>query len=229
MLLLTTPMQAFVPTGIVMLAFRKRWTARWAAVHGFAYQRKTGWPVPDWNFPPFSNRSACRFRVRDGMRGSVGGFAASFFHVTWLANYKVSVGPRSRNVFVLRLPRALPRLSVGVSFDSGKGDSVQFESAHFNDRFFVYCADPVFAHAVFTPRTVERLVELKWSGGATTKFEIVGDLLVAISTAGNLPNQIGDIFEIMRIIADGVPRFVWNDYGTTVPQGNRGMQERIGA
>lgn len=215
-LVLVTPVLAFGPAGIVVKAFRKRWTARWAKAHGFVYHRAAGWPVPDWDFPPFDIGRARRFRVRDGMRGTIGGYPASFFHLTWLNNNKINVSTHYRNVFVLELPAALPRLTMGPTLDLSTGDRVEFESADFNEHFVVHSSNPAFAHAIFTPRTIERLVDLgrRSPAARVAKFEIAGDQLVGVTIVGNRSQEISAVFEVMRIVAEGIPRFVWTDYAT---------------
>ncbi|WP_067707442.1 DUF3137 domain-containing protein [Nocardia yamanashiensis] len=226
-LLLATPALAFLPSGLIVKSFRKRWTAEWAAANGFRYRRASDWPVPVWDFPPFNIGRARRFRVRDCMEGRAGGYPASFFHVTWLHNNRINVSTHYRNVFAITLPAALPRLTMGITLDSTTGDRVEFESADFNDRFSVYCSKPAFAHAVLTPRTIDQLVHLTKSHGSAvmlTKFEIVGNLLVGITTLGNRPHEIGGVFDAMRVVADGIPRFVWTDYGTLTPDSTLAFQ-----
>ncbi|MFE9580967.1 DUF3137 domain-containing protein [Nocardia sp. NPDC006044] len=212
-LLLATPFLAFLPSGVIVKLFRKQWTARWAEQHGFSYQRAADWGVPAWNFPPFTIRRARRMRVRDAMQGRVGAYPASFFHLTWLNNNKINVSTHYRNVFVLDLPTALPRLTMGPNFDTTAGTRVEFESAEFNGKFAVYSSNPAFAHAVFTPRTIDRLIELGRREPAVllTKFEITGNQLVGVTTLGNRPWEIAAVFDVMRVIADGIPRFVWSD------------------
>ncbi|MFC9895056.1 DUF3137 domain-containing protein [Nocardia sp. NPDC127579] len=216
LLLPATPLLAFLPSGVLVKAFRKRWTAQWAEAHGFFYQRSADWPVPQWDFPPFTIGRARRFRVRDAMRGPLGRYPASFFHLTWLHNNWINVSTHYRNIFVLELPGTLPRLTMGPNLDTTAGDRVLFESSDFNEQFSVYCANPAFAHAVCTPRTIERLVELGRRSPAAklTKLEIVGNLLVGVTTLGNRPPEIGEIFDLMRIVAEGIPRFVWLDHAT---------------
>ncbi|TCJ93276.1 DUF3137 domain-containing protein [Nocardia alba] len=222
-LLLATPALAFLPAGIVVKAMRKRWTARWADEHGFDYQRAAAWPVPEWDFPPFTIGRARRFRVRDAMRGRIGRYPAGFFHLTWLNNNKINISTHYRNVFVVDLPAALPRLTVGLTSDLTTGDRVEFESADFNERFFVHSSNPAFAHAIFTPRTIEGLVHLglRSPAASATKFEIVGNQLVGVTILGNRPHEITTVFEAMRIVADGIPGFVWTDYATPLTRSAR--------
>lgn len=224
-LLPATPLLAFLPSGLIVKSFRKRWTARWAEQHGFSYERAVDWPVPAWNFPPFTIRRARRMRVRDAMQGRVGAYPASFFHLTWLNNNKINVSTHYRNVFVLELPTALPRLTMGPNFDTTAGTQVEFESADFNDKFSVYSSNPAFAHAVFTPRTIDRLIDLGRREPAVrlTKFEITGNRLVGVTTLGNRPWEIAAVFDAMRVIAEGIPRFVWSDSTTTATAPERNV------
>lgn len=214
-----TPLLAFVPSGIIVKSFRQRWTSKWAQENGFRYLRAADWPVPAWDFPPFTIRRARRFRIRDTMEGTVGDYPARFFHLTWLHSNRISVSTHYRNIFVLTLPAALPRMTMGVTLDGTTGGRVEFESADFNDHFTVRSANPAFAHAVLTPRTIDQLVNLaRRHGGAVmlTKFEIFDNLLVGVTTLGNRPHDLTGVFDAMRVIADGIPRFVWTDYGTPV-------------
>ena len=213
-LLIVTPIFAFVPSGMIVKYRRRTWLTSWADAHGFAYQRDPGWPIPAWDFPPFSTNRARRQRIRDGMTGSFGPYPASFLHLTWINNNKVQASTHYRNVFIMTMPVALPRLTLGVTLDMSTGPTVQFESAVFNDRFHVQCADPRFAHAIFTPRTIDALLECSRTSGAVTmsKFEFAGNQLVATSTLGNRPGQISEIFTAMRIIIDGVPHFIWREF-----------------
>ncbi|MGW0246398.1 DUF3137 domain-containing protein [Nocardia goodfellowii] len=222
-LLPATPFLAFLPAGVIVKSRRKRWTRRWAEQRGFTYHPDAGWAVPTWNFAPFDISRARRMRVRDAMQGTVGAYPARFFHLTWLNNNKINLSTHYRNVFVLELPTPLPRLTMGPNFDTTAGTQVEFESAEFNDKFAVYCSNPAFAHAVFTPRTIDRLIDLGRGVPAIrlTKFEIAEDRLVGVTTLGNRPREIGAVFDAMRVIADGIPRFVWSDHAVPLVDSER--------
>ncbi|GAB35879.1 DUF3137 domain-containing protein [Gordonia otitidis] len=214
-LLLGTPFLAFLPAGVIAKLSQRRWAREWAQANGFAYFPETNWPVPTWDFPPFSTGRARAKRVRDGMSGMVGTHPATFFRYTWINNNRVQITTHQRSVFVLRLPTALPRLTLGTTMDLSTGKRVEFESEDFNSRFFVHSTDPGFAHAVFTPRTIDALMSLRKARGAllVTKIEIAGSELVATSTMASRPEAITAVFEVMRIIADGIPRYLWIDRG----------------
>lgn len=224
-LLLGTPILAFVPSGVIIKCARRRWVREWASANGFHHLPESGWPLPPWDFTPFSVGRARRKRVRDAMTGRIGEYPATYFHYTWLNNNRVNLTTHYRNVFTLGLPAALPRLTMGVTIDTTTGERVLFESADFNERFSVYSTNSAFAHAVFTPRTIERLTELGRTSGAVimTKFEIVGDSLVAVTTLGNRPHQISEVFAAMALIADGIPRFIWTDFGVSASPGERSV------
>lgn len=212
-LLIGTPLLAFVPSGVIVKAKRASWMRSWAAAQGFTYVDRPSWPIPDWNFPPFSTTRARRRRIRDGVTGTVDGRPAHMFHYTWWNNNRIQFSSHYRNVFVLDLPTALPRLTLGVNIDTTTGDRVAFESADFDRDFHVYSTDQAFAHAVFTPRTIDALLELRRQSTAVmlTKFEIVDDRFVATTTLGNRPADITAVFTAMHLIVDGIPHWVWTD------------------
>lgn len=54
------------------------------------------------------------------------------------------------------------------------------------------------------------------AAASVTKFEIVGNQLVAVTILGNRTREISTVFEVMRTVAEGIPRFVWADYATSV-------------
>lgn len=216
-LLVATPLLAFLPAGVILKVMRRRWTRAWATANDFTYRRDPQWPEPQWEVPPFSVRRARRKRIRDGVTGWRGAYPARYFHYTWWNNNRVQVSSHYRNVFALRLPAALPRLTLGINIDTSSGDRVLFESSDFNDRFMVYCPDAAFAHAVFTPQTIDALLTLSRRDAtlALTKFEILGDEFIAITTRGNRPVEISQVFDALVTIADGIPRFVWRDRGVS--------------
>lgn len=215
-LLVGTPLLAFVPSGVILKLARTRWTEQWAATHGFVHHRRVDWQLPQWDFPPFSIGRARRRRIGDAMTGVIADYPARFFHYRWVNNNRVQLTTHYRNVFVLRLPAALPRLTIGITTDLGVGDRITFESEDFNNRFSVHSHDPTFAHAVLTPRLMDDLLTLSRTGGTVmlTKFEIVDDELVAITTLGNRPEQISQVFVALWVIARNIDDFVWQRWGT---------------
>jgi hypothetical protein len=219
-LVVATPLVSVVPAGVIVSVRRRSWVTAWARDHGFTHEAHPPWPIPTWDFPPFSTGRARRRRITDGMRGQVGAFPAYYFHYTWWNDNKVQFTSHQRNVFVLTLPAALPRLTVGANLDRSPGDLVHVESAEFDRKFAVQCHDARFAHAVFPPRTIDALVTRTARSPviAFTKFEIIGDLMVGVSMRGSRPGDITDIFDVMHTIVAGIPHFIWVDHGSSPPR-----------
>ena len=219
-LLIATPILCFVPSGFLVKVSQRSWTTAWARAHGFDHEPKPAWPLPQWNFPPFSTSRARRKRLTNGMRGRVGRFPATYVHYSWWNNNRIQFSSHYRNVFVLELPSALPRLTIGPTTDMSVGGRVEFESADFAQKFSVASKDHRFAHAVITPRTINALVDLsrRSTAAAVTKFEIADEFLVGVSPLGSRPPQITEIFAAMHAIAEGIPDHIWADRSRAVTQ-----------
>ena len=215
-LLVATPILSVVPSGVVVSVRRRAWVSSWARDHGFTFEVRPSWPIPAWDFPPFSTGRARRRRITDGMRGRVGALPAHCFHYTWWNNNKIQLSSHQRNVFVLTLPATLPRMTIGPNLDRSPGGRIRFESWDFDRRFAIFCHDHRFAHAVFGPRTIDALLTRTTESPvvATTKFELVDNLLVGVSTRGNRPRDITDIFDVMHMIVSGIPHFIWAEHGS---------------
>lgn len=211
---LATPLFAFVPAGVVTRLRRPAELAAWAGAHGFALVNRPDWPAPALDIAPFTIARARRGRVRTGMTGRVGDFDAWYIHYTWLNNNWIQWSTHYRNVFALRLPKSLPPLTIGPTISPGAGATVAFESITFNEQWWVSCPDPVFAKAAITPQTMDRLLALDLPVTATTRIAIVGNELVAISLAGNRGSDITRQYSALRIVAEGIPRYVWEEYGS---------------
>lgn len=208
-----TPLLAFVPSGVLIRLLRRRELATWAAAHGFAVHDDPGWPVPGLDIAPFTIARAHRKKVRTGMTGRVGDFPAWYVYYTWVNNNWVQFSTHFRNVFALRLPMSLPPLTIGPTISPDAGSTVAFESIDFNEVWWVTCPDPAFAKAVVTPRTMDRLLALDVPITATTRIAIVGNELVAISISGGRGADITRMYSALRIVAEGIPAFVWKEYG----------------
>ncbi|MCV7171781.1 DUF3137 domain-containing protein [Mycobacterium manitobense] len=207
---LATPLLALVPSGMIIAGLRRREMRAWSRAHGFVHHRRPDWPVPQFDVAPFTVGRARRRRVADGMTGTVGRHPAWFIHYTWWNNNWFTVTSHFRNVFALTLPRALPALSIGPTIDPGAGSTVPLESIDFNDVWAVATRDERFARAVITPATMDRLLALDLPVTANTRISIVGRELLAISIGGNRGSDITRIYTALRIIADGIPPYVWD-------------------
>ena len=209
-----TPLLAFVPSGVVIAALRRHEVKSWAHAHGFSYLRRPDWAVPQFDVAPFNIGRARRKRIVDAMTGTVGNHPAWHMHYRWLNNNRIQVSRHYRNVFGLTLPSALPPLSIGPTISTSSGKTVRFESIDFNDKWWVTCPDERFAKSAITPQTMDRLLALDVPVAANTRIVIVGRELVAISMAGNRGSDIARTYAALRIIADGIPRYVWDEWAT---------------
>lgn len=210
---LASPLLAFVPSGIIVSALRRREKQRWARAHGFVFHDRPDWPLPQYDVAPFNIGRARRRRIVDVITGRVGQFPVCQLHYRWWNNNKVQFSSHFRNVFTLTLPQALPPLSIGPTISPDAGKTVRFESIAFNEVWSVVCPDARFAKAVITPRTMDRLLGLDLPVTANTRIVIAGHDLVAISVGGNRGSDITRVFSALQIIAEGIPDYVWDEFG----------------
>ena len=121
-------------------------------------------------------------------------------------------------VVALGMPCALPELHVGpegVFSRIGKAIGVQdieLESEEFNRRFRVRCPDPKLATDILTPRTMETLL-----ANGKIRFRLVGADAVAYESGLLDPVEVLRAAHVLSAVVDGVPSFVWRDYGLTAP------------
>lgn len=210
---LATPLFAFVPSGIAFRLLRKRELDVFAQAHGFTVIDDPDWAVPDLNIAPFTIGRARRQRIRSGMTGRVGDYDAWYIFYTWLNNNWIQFSTHYRHVAVLRLPRALPPLSIGPTISTAAGPTVKFESITFNEQWWVTCPDATFAKAALPPVTLDRLLATDIPVTATTRIAIVGENLVAISFSGTRAGDLHRLFDVLRIVAEGIAPYVWEEYG----------------
>jgi hypothetical protein len=211
---LATPALAFLPSGVIVASLRRRETRAWAGAHGFTFHRRPDWPMLRFDVAPFNIRRSRRRRIADAMTGRVGDHAAWYVHYRWLNNNKINVSTHYRNVFALTLPRPLPPLSIGPTISPAAGKTVKFESIDFNDVWWVSSPQERFAKAAITPQTMDRLLALDVPVTGTTRIVIVGRELLAISIGGNRGCDITRMYCALRIIADGIPPYVWDEWAT---------------
>lgn len=133
---------------------RRGAAAQWADEHGWHYD-------PDVVVP----RSG-----RDVLRTVLGGVAVTSYTTTAAPDLTsdVAVAPRHAVLatvpadfpWLVVLPEALTRRPGAAPF----APDIQFESAEFNARWRVHCADATFAHAFCHPRVMERLMRADAAG-----------------------------------------------------------------
>ena len=118
------------------------------------------------------------------------------------------------HVTAVALPVQLPDLYVGhenllTRFGSALGlDDIEFESDEFNRQFRVQSSEPKFAHDVLHPRTMQELLHVDCP---TLRLE-GSDCLVS-SSGKAVPDVLVHHLAAVRTFVDGIPAFVWRDYG----------------
>ncbi|GAA3035395.1 hypothetical protein GCM10010528_15240 [Gordonia defluvii] len=213
MIAATTPLWAVLPAGVVFKVLRRPELRRWSAATGFHLDEQPSWPPPAYDVAPFNIARARRKRVRTAMNGTVGAYPAWYVHYTWLNNNRINISTHYRNVFGLTLPQALPPLSIGPTISPEAGHTVEFESITFNEQWLVTCPDERFAKGALPPTTLDGLLSMDLPVTANTRIVLMGRNLLAISLGGVRGADISRLYEALRIIADGIPRHVWQEYG----------------
>ncbi|MFT3900543.1 MAG: DUF3137 domain-containing protein [Gordonia sp. (in: high G+C Gram-positive bacteria)] len=213
LLAIVTPALAFFPAGIIVKSLRRTELRSWAHAHGFTLDEHPTVPVPQLDIEPFTIARARRKRVRAVMSGKVGRYPAGYLYYTWWNNNRIQFTSHYRNVFSLTLPKALPALSIGPTISTRAGDVVEFESITFNEQWAVLCPDQRFAKAALPPTTLDGLLSMDLPVTANTRIAIVGRQLLAISIGGSRGDDITRLYRTLQVIADGIPRYVWEEYG----------------
>jgi hypothetical protein len=153
----------------------------------------------------------------DAMRGSFKGrdFVAFGYH------YVVGSGKNRTSydygVLAVRVPGRIPLVSIGPEHIGTRvmaafgADDVEVESEEFNRRWFVAAENKRAAHALLTPRMIERFLQedLNWK---TVGFE-PGLLMTCTRGKLDLPKTMPP-FDTLCDIADLVPDFLAQDFPT---------------
>lgn len=127
---------------------------------------------------------------------------------------KTSTTTHSYAIYALGMPCGLPELHLrpeGVFSRIGKAlgmDDIELESEEFNRRYRVRCPDPKLATDVLTPRTMELLLAVP-----KLHFRFVGTDVVCYDDGDTNAVEILNRTAVLANVLDGVPAFVWKDYG----------------
>jgi hypothetical protein len=170
-----------------------------------------------WGFHPFGRGYARQ--ASNVITGQVGPYAMVAFDYQYKEDSTDSKGNRTTHTYpfgvcALAMPCALPELHLapeGVLTRIGNAlgmDDIELESEEFNRRYRVRCPDRKLATDVLTPRTMETLLQ---AGGFNARF--AGTDAVC-ATSGRL--RAADLLNhtaAMAALIDGIPTFVWKDYG----------------
>lgn len=202
----------------------KRNQARLQAIHSLClsknWQFRAADPfnLPDrWPGTPFD--TGYDRRAKNVVTGEVNGRPMIAFDYSYKTESRDSEGRTSTTthpyaIYALGMPCALPELELapeGVFGRLGTAlgmQDIELESEDFNRKYRVRCPDAKLATDVLTPRTMELLLHvpkmrLRFAGGDVVCFE--GGCI----NAAEILNRT----TVMANILDGVPAFVWKDYG----------------
>ncbi len=118
------------------------------------------------------------------------------------------------SVVALGMPCALPELQVGpeglfARLGTALGmQDIELESEDFNRRYRVRCPVPKLATDVLTPRTMEALL-----ASERIQFRFAGTDAVSWEDGKLEPAAVMYRSEVLARVVEGVPAFVWRDYG----------------
>lgn len=202
----------------------KRNKARLAAIqqlclsNGWQFTVHDPFNLPErWEGTPFDvgyDKTA-----KNVVTGEVGGRPMVAFDYSYKTESTDSEGRRSTTthpfaIYALGMPCGLPELHLGpegVFQRIGKAigmQDIELESEEFNRRYRVRCPDPKLATDVLTPRTMEMLV-----AAPKMRFRFAGTDVVCYEGGCVNAVEIANRTAVLAKFLDGVPAFVWKDYG----------------
>jgi hypothetical protein len=216
---------AFIALVITLAVYAyKKNQARLAAIQGLA--RSKGWQynaadpfgLPDrWQGAPF--HTGYGRRATNVITGEVGTYPVIAFDYEYKEDSRDSNGRSTTSTYhyavcALGMPCVLPELSVapeGVLSRIGQAlgfEDIELESEDFNRRFKVRCQDRKFATDVLTPRTMQWLLN-----AGKVAFRFAGTDIVSAHSGQLLPSDLLDRTAVLAGVVDGIPSFVWKDFG----------------
>lgn len=194
---------------------------RWARAVGWEHLRISQDLPHHWSLPPFGLGHTRR--AAHVVHGRFGRWWAASFEYWYSTALPFRATRATYHVVVLHLPVALPTLHLtardGRPDVAPPGQRIGFESAEFEAAWAVSCEDPRFAHAVITPRLMERLLRPE-SRGMDLRIEGAS----VLSWRQGVPDveRITPTLETLRAIAEGIPAFVWREHGAATATGAAG-------
>lgn len=170
-----------------------------------------------WQGTPFN--AGYDRRAQNVVTGEVKGRPMIAFDYSYKTDSTDSQGRRTTTthnfaIYALGMPCALPELHLGpegVFARIGKVmgmQDIELESEEFNRRYRVRCPNPKLATDVLTPRTMEMLIH-----APKMKFRFVGSDVVCYEGGCISAAEIINRTTVLANVLDGVPAFVWKDYG----------------
>lgn len=164
--------------------------------------------------PPFAG--ARRPRYRNIVRHWSGGYTGYSFDFTEMSLIS-DADARNRShyhVISIDLPVAAPTLLVRPEVGGQKVTEalgildIQFESAAFNERWYVKSTDKEFTSHVIHPLMIEWLMEPRQR---SANFTIVGDSCFMILPGRQNPRRIDGRVDHLAEFAGRIPQFVWDN------------------
>lgn len=196
--------------------------AAFAAQQGFSYLPENHALANQWGGTPF--QTGDHRRVLNALSGQFQGRPMVAFDYSYQTHTTTRKGQRRTTthkfgVVVMQLPAPLPNLEVkhegifggAVANALGFGD-IRFESEQFNRAFRVTAQDQRFGHAMIHPQMMEMLLargEIAW--------RIEGNSLVGWDAGRHGPVEIMNRLQLLNLVIDNVPPYVWRDYAGVDP------------
>jgi hypothetical protein len=185
----------------------------WAATAGWTEVGSSDRSLADrWRRAPFG--TGRNRRVAELMVGPAGRWQAASFCYTCTTGQGRRRVEHAYHVVTLALPVRLPALELTSQVFGGAeafgGSGLEFESEEFNRRWRVEADDPKFASDVLHPRLMARLCRVDSIG---LSIRIDGSDVLCWSAGPPIAEFVGLRVEVLRAIAEAIPRFVWLDHG----------------
>jgi hypothetical protein len=202
----------------------KRNQARLAAIqslclsNGWQFQAGDPFNLPGrWPGTPFDQ--GYDRRAKNVVTGEVKGRPMIAFDYSYKTDSTDSKGNRTTSthpfaIYALGMPCALPELHLAPESVFGRlgtalgVQDIELESEDFNRKYRVRCPDPKLATDVLTPRTMEMLI-----AAPKMRFRFAGSDVVCFEGGCISAAEIINRTTALANVLDGVPAFVWKDYG----------------
>lgn len=205
-------------TGIALIAVRGKGLGRrlpsppqWAHQHGWEFRPTDPSLLRQLRLLPVGDSGTPR--TEDVLLGSWNGVPAVSFRYEWETLGRGPVVHRE-HVTALALPAALPWLTLAPAGRDSPADwfvvaqTVELESARFNERWTVHGPHGRAPHDFLHPRMMARLLE---PDAAETTILVDGANLVAMRHGFLAVDQIEPMLALLADLAALVPDFVWQD------------------
>lgn len=178
--------------------------SRWAAAHGFRFDAKPTWSLPNFGIAPFNTVEASDFTVTDALDGEVNGCAALYF------NLSGSDRPEGYDqVFALQMSGRLPHMTLAAKPAADRTDGVGYAVSEQIRPFYRY-GDPDTVRVVFNTSVIDVvLAGLPKRVSEDIRFDTAGEFLIAVTQQGFRAEQITAVFLTMYALTTAVRPTDW--------------------